>query len=199
MILYLLRHGQTEANVTHTYCGITDMPLSPEGEEQLKEKRLAGGYPDVSGLDVYTTGFARTEQTLQILFGDVHHKIRRSFREMDFGIFEGKSYYEIKDLPEYQAWISGDQMKERCPGGESGNMMMARLLRGLGPLLKKGRDALVVCHGGSIAMLFGRFFPDTGLNWYEIQPANGEGFLIEFDGARPVRWERFPSAKNTSK
>ena len=199
MKLYLLRHGQTEANVTHTYCGITDMPLSPEGEKQLKEKRLAGGYPDVSGLDVYTTGLARTDQTLQILFGNVPHKIRRSFREMDFGIFEGRSYYEIKDLPEYQAWISGDQMKERCPGGESGNMMMARLLRGLDPLLKKGRDALVVCHGGSIAMLFGRFFPDTGLNWYEIQPANGEGFLIEFDGNRPVRWERFPSANNTSK
>ena len=111
---------------------------------------------------------------------------------MDFGIFEGRSYNELKDTPEYQAWISGDQMKERCPGGESGNMMMARLMRGLDSLLKKDRDALVVCHGGSIAMLFGRFFPDTGLNWYEIQPRNGEGYVITFEAGDPVRWERIP-------
>ena len=192
MKLYLIRHGQTLANVTYTYCGRTDVPLSPEGEEKLAQLRLAGGYPDIAGLDVYTTGLLRTEQTLRILYGDVPHKLKRSFREMDFGEFEGKSYDELKDLPEYQAWINGDHMSNRCPGGESGNIMKSRVLRGLDALLKKDRDALVVCHGGTIAMIFGHCFPDSGLNWYEIQPPNGEGYLIEFEDGRPVRRERIP-------
>ena len=199
MKLYLVRHGQTDANVTHTYCGRTDMPLSAEGERQLEEKRLAGGYPDLEGLDLYTTGLLRTEQSFRILFGDRKHGRKTTFQEMDFGEFEGRSYQELKGLPEYQAWISGDQMKEACPGGESGDMMMARILRGMDRLFRKGRDALVVCHGGTIAMIFERCFPDTGLNWYEIQPSNGEGYLIEFGGKTPLRWERIPAPNNTAK
>ena len=192
MKLYLIRHGQTEANVTYTYCGRTDLPLSEEGKKQLGKMREAGGYPDLNGLDVYTTGMIRTEQTFRILFGDAPHKLKRSFREMDFGEFEGKTYNDLKDLPEYQAWISGDHMSNRCPGGESGNIMKRRVLRGLSALLKKDRDAMVVCHGGTIAMIFEHCFPDSGLNWYEIQPANGTGYLIEFEGTSPLRWKRMP-------
>ena len=31
MKIAFIRHGQTQANVTYTYCGRTDMPLSDEG------------------------------------------------------------------------------------------------------------------------------------------------------------------------
>jgi alpha-ribazole phosphatase len=111
---------------------------------------------------------------------------------MDFGEFEGRTYEDLKDVPEYQAWINGDHMSNVCPGGESGNIMERRVLRGLKALLKKERDAMVVCHGGTIAIIFQHFFPDSGLNWYEIQPANGTGYMIEFDGTSPLRWERIP-------
>ena len=192
MKLYLIRHGQTQANVTYTYCGRTDLPLSEDGRELLARMREAGGYPDIRGLDVYTTGLIRTEQTLKILYGDVPHKLKRSFREMDFGEFEGHTHEDLKDLPEYQTWISGDHMSVRCPGGESGNIMKKRLLRGLYGLLKKDRDAMVVCHGGTIAILFEHLFPDSGLNWYDIQPTNGSGYIFEFKGTVPLGWKRIP-------
>ena len=195
MKLYLIRHGRTMANVTYTYCGITDVPLSEEGEALLKEQRLAGGYPDTEGLDVITSGLTRTEQTLELLFGDVPHKADRAFAEMDFGIFEGYSYDQLKDTPEYQAWISGDHMSNVCPGGESGNQMKKRVLRGVSKLLKKGKDALVVCHGGVIAILFIHFFPDSGLGWYDIQPANGEGYIFEFEGGKAVSYTRIPKVQ----
>ena len=35
--LYLIRHGQTQANLEHRYCGATDLPLSPEGAENLQK------------------------------------------------------------------------------------------------------------------------------------------------------------------
>ncbi|MBR3301775.1 MAG: histidine phosphatase family protein [Firmicutes bacterium] len=192
MKLYLIRHGRTQANVTYTYCGRTDIPLSEDGKELLAKMRAEGGYPDPQGLDVYTTGMIRTEQTLRILFGEIPHKLKRSFREMDFGEFEGRTYEDLKDVPEYQAWINGDHMSNVCPGVECGNIMERRVLRGLNALLRKGRDAMVVCHGGTIAIIFQHFFPDSGLNWYEIQPANGTGYMIEFDGTSPLRWERIP-------
>ena len=195
MKIVFLRHGQTQANVTYTYCGRTDMPLSDEGIRLLEEKRIAGGYPDITGLDVYTSCLSRTKQTLGILYGNVPYKEEPLFNEMDFGIFEGKSYDQLKDTPEYQKWISGDHMSNVCPGGESGNQMKKRVLRGVSKLLKKGKDALVVCHGGVIAILFIHFFPDSGLGWYDIQPSNGEGYIFEFEGGKAVSYTRIPAAK----
>ena len=39
MIIYLIRHGKTEANERHLYCGSTDLPLSDAGIAEQKEKR----------------------------------------------------------------------------------------------------------------------------------------------------------------
>ena len=45
MLIYLLRHGQTEYNAQKRYQGQRDIPLSPEGAAQL---RRADFDPDVS-------------------------------------------------------------------------------------------------------------------------------------------------------
>ena len=192
MKVYFIRHGRTLANVTYTYAGFTDTPLSEEGVRLLEEQRAAGGYPDTDGLDVYTSGLSRTKDTLRILFGNVPHSVDPDFREMNFGIFEGHSYEELKDRADYQEWISGDHMSRVCPGGESGTMMTERALKALDRVLEKGRDALIVTHGGVIATIFLHYFPDTELNWYEIQPVNGEGYLFEFGEDRSVRWSKIP-------
>lgn len=36
MKLYLIRHGKTEANERHLYCGSTDLPLSNAGIRELQ-------------------------------------------------------------------------------------------------------------------------------------------------------------------
>ena len=36
MKILLLRHGLTEANEKHLYCGSTDLPLSPAGRAALR-------------------------------------------------------------------------------------------------------------------------------------------------------------------
>ena len=35
MIIYLIRHGRTEANEKWLYCGSTDLSLSEKGREEL--------------------------------------------------------------------------------------------------------------------------------------------------------------------
>ena len=198
MKIVFIRHGQTEANVTYTYCGRTDMPISEEGERLLKEQRLAGGYPNIDGLDVYTSSLTRTKQTLRLLYGDVESTEEPLFDEMNFGAIEGKAYDELKDREDYKKWQAGDHMANRCPGGESGNQMKTRVLKGIDKLLERKKDALVVCHGGVIAILFIHYFPNTGLNWYQIQPSNGEGYIFEFEGSKAVSYTRIPAGRDAS-
>ena len=59
MLIYLLRHGQTEYNAQKRYQGQRDIPLSPEGAAQL---RRADFDPDV----VYVSTLQRTSQTARI-------------------------------------------------------------------------------------------------------------------------------------
>ena len=43
--IHLIRHGATKGNQLGQYIGRTDLPLAPEGAEQLRELSRAGGYP----------------------------------------------------------------------------------------------------------------------------------------------------------
>ena len=39
MKMILIRHGKTEANEKHLYCGSTDLPLSEGGKSELTERK----------------------------------------------------------------------------------------------------------------------------------------------------------------
>ena len=183
MKLILIRHGKTEANEKHLYCGSTDIPLSENGADELIGLKKAG-YPDISGLRVVTSGMKRCVETLGILFGDIPYETDADFREMDFGVFEMRSYEEMKEDPEYIEWISGDNEANVAPGGESGNVMSARTIRGLERLLKDGRDTLLVTHGGTIAVIMAYLFPSEGKNRYEWQPKPGKGYIVDTAGMK---------------
>ncbi len=192
MKLYLIRHGRTPANESWQYCGFLDVPLSEGGAAELRERRAAGGYPALSGLKIYTSGMLRTEQTLSALFGEVPHETLPEFKEMNFGIFEGRSYEEMKEDPAYIQWCEGDNLANVCPGGESGNQMAERVYRALDRLLEQGSDCLIVSHGGPISAVFMRYFPKDAEYWYKIQPKNGEGYLFEFEEKNAISYTKIP-------
>ena len=182
MKLILIRHGRTEANEKHLYCGSTDIGLCNRGRAELEDKKGHQEYPDVSGMRVITSGKKRCVETLQLLFGDIPHETDTDFCEMDFGIFEMRSYEEMKNDPVYIEWISGDNEANIAPGGESGNIMTERVIRGLNRLLDDGRDALVVTHGGVIAAVMAYLFSEENKNRYEWQPSYGGGYVIDTSG-----------------
>ena len=103
---------------------------------------------------------------------------------MDFGIFEMHTYEELKDAPAYIAWITGDNMANIPPEGESGNQMLARVLEALPELLQK--DTVLVTHGGVIAAILEHLFPGENKSRYQWQPAPGYGYLIEGNSYRPI-------------
>ena len=170
MTIYLIRHGKTAANEQHLYCGSTDLPLSTAGLEALKNIHY-----QVGECRFLTSGMLRTEQTLSALFGDVPHEVEPDFREIDFGAFEMKSYEQLKDNPDYQAWLTGDNQANTPPGGESGNAMTQRALNAFQTL---AQDTVVIAHGGVIAAIMESLFPQEGKNRYQWQPQPGHGYKI---------------------
>ena len=110
MLIYLLRHGQTEYNAQKRYQGQRDIPLSPEGAAQL---RRADFDPDV----VYVSTLQRTSQTARILFPEAKLVPVDGLKEMCFGSFEGRNFIEMEKDPEYQAWVKAN-CESPCPDGE---------------------------------------------------------------------------------
>ena len=171
MTIYLIRHGKTEANEKHLYCGSTDLPLSEKGREEL-----AGLRYDIQNVRFLTSGMKRADETLGILFGDVPFEAEPQLREVDFGIFEMRGYEELKDDPAYQAWITGDNEANVPPRGESGAQMKQRVLEALSRIRE---DTCIVTHGGVIASIMEHLFPEEGKNRYQWQPQNGRGYCLQ--------------------
>lgn len=184
--IYLIRHGVTAANERHLYCGSTDLPLSPAGQTALEGARI----PLPGPCRFATSGMRRTAQTLALLFGDVPFRVDPRLREMDFGAFEGKSYDQLRDRPDYQAWISGDNEQNPTPGGESGAEMTARVLAALEDYRNSGENWVLVTHGGPIAAIMAALFPEEGKNRYQWQPAPGGGYRLEDNTYQAVSPEK---------
>ena len=170
MRIYLIRHGKTEANEKRLYCGMTDIPLSETGKAEVQDLHY-----DVKNVRFLTSGMKRTDETLRLLFGDVPFETELRFREMDFGIFEMHSYEELKDTPEYQQWLTGDNEENVTPGGESGLGMQRRVLEAFSELRT---DTCLVTHGGVIAAIMAASFPEEEKNRYQWQPKPGRGYCL---------------------
>lgn len=177
--LVFLRHGKTEGTERHLYYGAADLPLLDVGVRELREAAAHGVYPEAGGFSFVTTGMLRTNQTLRAIYGDVPFSVIEDLREVNFGIFEMKSYEALKDEPVYQAWLSGDWFSNTPPGGESFRAAEARVLRGLRSLLSRGEDTVCVCHGGTILTAMAALFPEENKDGYAWQPKPGFGYMVD--------------------
>ncbi len=170
MTVYLIRHGKTLANEQHLYCGSTDISLSDAGRKKLCELHYS-----IAETAFVTSGMRRANETLQCLFGDVPFRVEERFREVDFGLFEMRSYEQLKDDADYQMWLSGNNEQNIPPQGESGAQMKKRALEAFGEVQ---HDTVIVTHGGVIAAIMETLFSGEGKNRYQWQPDPGYGYAI---------------------
>ena len=134
--VYLIRHGATNANREHRYLGRTEEPLSEEGREELKAFQRQGIYPDPASLQaLFVSPMERCRETAELLFGDCEQHIIPEFREMDFGLFEGKNYQDLQGDARYQTWIDSNGTIP-FPEGESREDFIARCRQGFEEMLR---------------------------------------------------------------
>ena len=183
MDIYLLRHGETAYNAEKRYLSRSDISLSAKG---LAELIPAVFSPEM----VYVSPLRRTWETAGVIFPTAQLTVVDDFREMDFGIFEGKNYQEMADLPEYQAWVDGNCLG-KIPGGEQKSDFCRRTCKAFARLVDQALDAgedrlVIVAHGGTQMAVMERFALPAR-DYFSWTGPNGGGFVLD---ASPWRQER---------
>ena len=191
--LYLIRHGATKANREHRYLGRTEEPLSEEGREALKAFQKKGICPDPASLQaLFVSPMERCRETAELLFGDCEQHMIPEFREMDFGLFEGKNYQDLRGNAQYQAWIDSNGTLP-FPKGESREDFIARCRRGFEEMLRivtaegisrneERKNIAAVVHGGTIMAVCSSF---TDGEYFDFQIGNGEGYRCKVTVGQP--------------
>ena len=150
--IYIMRHGRTMANEEGIYIGKTDLPLTENGKDMLRELTKEYEYPYVDR--VYSSPLERAVQSSEILFPDAEIVIADDFREMDLGAFEGCRADELAQLDTYKKWLRGG-WDSAPPNGESIADMVIRCANAFDSVLMDMMDkgftkAAVVTHSGII-------------------------------------------------
>ena len=158
MKIYLLRHGRTAWNDEFRYQGISDTPLSPEGEAEL----IPAGFLPQS---VYVSPLRRARRTAELLFPGVRQEVIADLAEMNFGVFEGRD----------------GGCLEQCPGGESRMAFCERVCDAFAALVERTPDAaplVIVAHGGVQMAVMERFaLPEK--SYFSWMSPKGGGYVLQ--------------------
>jgi broad specificity phosphatase PhoE len=164
----MIRHGQSEDNLRKVYSS-QSTPLTKEGIAQiLKTKTLLKGY---TYEEVYYSPYKRTVESLHYL--DLKGKEETRLREIDFGIFTGKSYEEILKIypQETNLWIN-DSYNYRIPKGESLSEVYKRVTGFLEEVSQSNKNTLLITHDTVIRLSLCWVF-DNPLFFYKFKIDEG--------------------------
>ena len=146
MFLYMIRHGESTANVERLHAGWAQVPLTQNGradayaaKEILKEIHFD---------KVYSSDLLRAIETVKIALPNTIHILTDLIREINVGELSGKSISQCID-------IYGDRyLKDKAArdfsfyGGENGTMQMKRVGKFLDMI--SGENVAAFCHEGTI-------------------------------------------------
>ncbi len=181
MNITLIRHAQTPGNRKKQYIGRTDEDIVAPPSAVSEEVGT-----------VYVTPLKRTGQTAAALFPNRTQRVVPGLSEMDFGIFEGKSYLDMEHFAPYRNWVEGGCLGT-CPEGESRETFSKRVWQAFGEQVHGTREdeLIFVVHGGVIMALMHRLCPQYDL--YHWHCDNGAGYCFDFSekGAQNIREVRF--------
>jgi len=161
--ILLIRHGESEANIYHKFSGSMDVKLTEKGIWQAA--RLANRLQEEKIDQVYCSTLTRAKHTAEIVFKSRKKKIisNAGFMEMNFGIWEGLTYEEVKSKfglsEDYFSWQPYINIKVPIPEGESIIKLNERVMHAFTGILdkhkasKKDETIAIVCHGGTIRII----------------------------------------------
>ena len=158
-MLYLVRHGRTEANAGGRLQGRIDLPIDEVGRSQAAA--LTSVVTDVDRL--ICSPSLRARQTAAV-FG-MEPELDERWLEMDYGEYDGMP---LGDVPrdEWSRWIS--DLDFLPPGGESLRQMGERIYAACEELVEEARtrSVVVVTHATPIkAAMAWALGVDVGITW----------------------------------
>ncbi|MEU0386727.1 histidine phosphatase family protein [Streptomyces chartreusis] len=169
--LLLVRHGETEWSRSGQHTSFTDLPLTPNGEEQAKS--LAPLLTGRSFALVLTSPLGRAVRTAELagLTGAVRDA---DLHEWYYGAYEGVTTEEIhRTRPDWDLWTDGGPPGPDDKPGESPEEVGERADRVLSRVADAlpGGDVLLVAHGHFLRVLTARRLG--------LPPSEGRLFRLE--------------------
>ncbi len=161
--IYLIRHGETEWTLNGRHTGLTDIPLTKNGEMQaeLLGMRLKGHAFET----ILTSPLQRAANSCEIAGFLKKARLDSDLLEWNYGEFEGLKTEEIhKKMPHWNIFSNG------APGGESIADVNARTNRVLTKIQSLHGDVALFSHGHFLRALAAR--------WLQLTAQEGRLFAL---------------------
>jgi len=180
-VVYIARHGNTAWTHSGQHTGLTDLPLTPDGERNAV--RLGERLQGMKFAKVFTSPLQRASRTCALAgFGTVAIT-DPDLVEWNYGKYEGLTSAQVlKERPDWQLFRDG------APGGESPEQIAERADRVVQRVRGVSGDVLLFSSGHFIRIFTARWLalgPSVG-KYFLLSPASLSAVSYEHDLSRPV-------------
>jgi broad specificity phosphatase PhoE len=179
---YLARHGETAWSISGQHTGLTDLPLTENGERNAR--RLGDRLKELIFAKVLASPLQRALRTSELAgFGGVAEVVPELV-EWDYGQYEGRTTADIlKERPDWELFRDG------CPGGESPRQIGARADLVVSRLRAVPGDVLLFSSGHFIRVLAMRWLGlevSISARYFMLNTASLSAVGYERNLSRPV-------------
>ncbi|MFL4397308.1 adenosylcobalamin/alpha-ribazole phosphatase [Citrobacter portucalensis] len=183
MRLWLVRHGETEANVAGLYSGHAPTPLTGRGIAQAQTLGTLLRHVRVD--NVLCSELERARHTTQLILGDREVPVRNmpELNEMFFGDWEMRHHRDLarEDAENYAVWCN-DWQNATPTNGEGFQAFSQRVERFIAQLAdyKTCQNLLVVSHQGVLSVLIARLLSMPAAAMWHFRVEQGCWSAIDF-------------------
>ena len=181
-IVYLARHGETAWTLSGQHTGLTDLPLTRNGERNAR--RLGERLKGQQFAKVLTSPLQRATRTCELAgFGEAA-ETDSALVEWNYGEYEGLRSADI--LARRPEW---DLFRDGCPGGESPVEIATRADHVVERLRAVSGDVLLFSSGHFLRVLAARWLgigADSAGRHFVLSTASLSALSYEHKLSRPV-------------
>jgi broad specificity phosphatase PhoE len=162
-VVYLVRHGETAWSLSGQHTGLTDLPLTSNGERNAR--RLGERLKSMTFAKVLTSPLQRAARTCELAGFGTAAETDPDLVEWNYGQYEGLQSAEIlAQRPDWQLFRDG------APGGESPAQIGERADR----VVQRVRAV----HGDVLLFSSGHFIRVLASRWLGLGPGSAGKYLL---------------------
>lgn len=171
----LVRHGETAWSKSGQHTSVTDLPLTPVGEEAATKLRNVLALQDFRL--VLSSPRQRATRTCELAGLASRMEVSNDLAEWFYGDYEGLTTSQIREKA--PGWTVFTQP---CPGGETAEQVATRLDRVIARIRQAGGTSVVFAHGHCLRVFAAR--------WLELPPNEARHFVLQTATLSELGYER---------